>query len=80
MQTKFTGNLMTVNEISEFLAVKPARTYELARLWEESGGKRGLPCIRLGQRQLRFFPSSVETYLKNLENSDNADEEATDND
>lgn len=75
MKTK----LKNVREVSEYLGVKPPRTYELARLWE-AGDKHGLPCVRLGQRQLRFFPDSVERYLKNLENLDLPSEEVSNDD
>lgn len=75
-----TQKLVKVKAVSEMLDIKDARTYELARLWEESGGKLGLPCVRLGQRQLRFFPSSVERYLRSLENLDLPGAEVSNND
>ena len=59
--------LMTVKELCDLLGVNTARGYELARLWEQSEGKQGIPCIRLGERQLRFSQTAVENHLVFLE-------------
>jgi hypothetical protein len=65
-----TTKLLNVREVGDFLDVKPARVYELARLWEKSNGTQGLPCIRLGERQLRFSKTTIDRHLAHLEGRD----------
>lgn len=64
-----TKKLVSISEICELLNIKPPRAYDLARAWERSDGAYGLPCIRLGARQLRF---SVEAVLEHLAKNDTA--------
>jgi predicted DNA-binding transcriptional regulator AlpA len=70
-----TSKLLDVKEVCEFLGVKPPRAYELARLWEKSNGTQGLPCIRLGGRQLRFSKKTIDRHLASLEGCDKQNRE-----
>lgn len=71
-----TNKLDNVKEISDYLGIKPPRAYELATLWEKSNGREGLPCIRLGKRQLRFSRAAVEAALNQIDRFDPINEEA----
>ena len=70
--------LLDVKEVSDFLGVNRPRVYELARLWEKSNGTQGLPCIRLGERQLRFSKTTIDRHLANLEDRDQQNGEVKD--
>ena len=50
-------NLMTIEEASDLLKVKPHRIYEMAR-----GGL--LPCVRLG-RQVRISEDALRRWIEN---------------
>jgi excisionase family DNA binding protein len=40
---------MTVEEAAGFLRIGRGRAYELARRWEATDGREGLPVVRLGR-------------------------------
>ena len=52
--------LVGIDTICREFNIKKPRAYELARLWESSDGTLGLPCIRLGTRQLRFILTEID--------------------
>ena len=56
--------LLNVDEVSELLGTDRQRTYGLARLYERTQGKQGLPVIRLGLRQMRFSRSAIERVIE----------------
>ena len=62
---------MSINELPDILTVEEAATvlrigrtsaYELARQWEATGGKQGLPVVRFG-RLLRVPRAALERLL-----------------
>lgn len=59
-----TKKLLNADEVSEILGINRARTWGLARLYERTKGKHGLPCIRLGIRQMRFSRAAIERFLE----------------
>lgn len=48
--------LLTATEVSEVLQIDLQRVYELTR-------RKLLPCVRLGERQLRFSPQAIERFI-----------------
>lgn len=53
-----TEKLLKVDEVSEFLDLKPARVYELCR-------EKRLPFILIGQRQYRFSKTALQMWIDN---------------
>ena len=64
-----TEKLLKVDEVSEFLDLKPARVYELCR-------EKRLPFILIGQRQYRFSKTALMNWIEQGGNQtkDNANE------
>ena len=54
MQTK----LLTTQEVAERFGIHDQRVWDLVR-------KNLLPCVRLGERQLRFSPEEIEKFIAN---------------
>ncbi len=52
MQTK----LLTTQEVAERFGIPDQRVWDLVR-------KNLLPCVRLGERQLRFSPQEIEKFI-----------------
>ncbi len=52
-----TEKLLKVDEVSEFLDLKPARVYELCR-------EKRLPFILIGQRQYRFSKTALLNWIE----------------
>jgi excisionase family DNA binding protein len=50
--------LITAREACESLGIRVARLYELVR-------EGTVPCVRLGERQLRFDPEVLAAWSKN---------------
>ncbi len=48
--------LWTVNEVADFLNVRPLRIYELVQA-------RQIPFTKVGLRQLRFDPAAIRQWL-----------------
>ncbi len=62
--------LLTATEVSKVLQIDLQRVYELTR-------RKLLPCVRLGERQLRFSPQAIERFIAdggNQESEDASDE------
>lgn len=53
-----TEKLLKVDEVSEFLDLKPARVYELCR-------QKSIPFILIGQRQYRFSETALLNWIEN---------------
>lgn len=53
-----TEKLLKVDEVSEFLDLKPARIYELCR-------EKQLPFVLIGQRQYRFSKTALLIWVEN---------------
>jgi excisionase family DNA binding protein len=53
-----TEKLLKVDEVCEFLDLKPARVYELCR-------EKRLPFILIGQRQYRFSKTALLNWIEN---------------
>ncbi len=53
-----TTKLLTVNEVSEILGLKPARVYELTR-------DKRLPFVLLGERQYRYSSTAIQNWIDN---------------
>ena len=49
-------SLWTVNEVAEYLNVRPTRIYELIHA-------RAIPFTKVGLRQLRFDPGAIRQWL-----------------
>ncbi len=63
--------LLTATEVSEVLQIDLQRVYELTR-------RKLLPCVRLGERQLRFAPQAIERFIAdggNQERDNESDEQ-----
>ncbi len=56
--------LLTATEVSEVLQIDLQRVYELTR-------RKLLPCVRLGERQLRFAPQAIEQFIADGGNQEN---------
>jgi len=56
--------LLTVDEVGELLGIDRPRTWGLARLYEKTKGKQGIPVIRLGTRQMRFSRAAIERFIE----------------
>lgn len=54
--------VLTVEEAAAVLRISRNSAYTLARLWRETGGRRGLPVVELG-RSLRVPRSALERLL-----------------
>ncbi len=63
-----TEKLLKVDEVGEFLDLKPARIYELCR-------EKRLPFILIGQRQYRFSKTALMQWI---ENGGNREDDAID--
>jgi excisionase family DNA binding protein len=53
------GAFLRVEEAAQVLRISRTSAYELARRWLESGGRDGLPAVRLG-RSIRIPASALE--------------------
>ena len=51
------SSLWTVQEVAQFLNVRPLRIYELVR-------DRQIPFTKVGLRQLRFDPAAIRQWLE----------------
>ena len=49
-------SLWTVEQVAEFLNVRPLRIYELVQ-------RRQIPYSKIGPRQLRFDPATIRQWL-----------------
>lgn len=49
-------SLWTVEQVAEFLNVRPLRIYELVQ-------RRQIPFSKIGPRQLRFDPATIRQWL-----------------
>lgn len=52
-----TEKLLKVDEVGEFLNLKPARVYELCR-------EKRLPFILIGERQYRFSKTALQNWIE----------------
>ena len=55
--------LMTPEQVSEFLKVTPRAVYEMTRTRSQVRSRRPLPCIRLHKKCLRFDKEAVERWV-----------------
>ncbi len=62
-----TQKLLTVNEVSEILDLKPARIYELTR-------EKKIPFVQIGERQYRYSQTAIETWIERGGNQQNESE------
>lgn len=53
-----TQKLLTVNEVSEILDLKPARIYELCRR------DKNFPVVLIGERQYRFSETALQNWIE----------------
>lgn len=59
-----TERLLKVDDVGEFLDLKPARIYELCR-------QKSIPFILIGQRQYRFSKFALMEWIENGGNQQN---------
>ena len=52
-----TQKLLTVQEVSEILDLKPARIYELTR-------QRKIPFVQIGERQYRYSEPALMSWIE----------------
>ncbi len=62
--------LLTATEVSERLQIDLQRVYELTR-------RKLLPCVRLGERQLRYSPQAIEGFIANGGNQEGDEKQST---
>jgi hypothetical protein len=55
--------VLTIEEAAEILRISRWAAYEQARIWRETGGRRGLPVLSFG-RSLRVSRSTLEEMLR----------------
>ncbi len=48
--------LLNTQEVAERFGIHDQRVWELVR-------KKLLPCVRLGERQIRFSPQAIENFI-----------------
>jgi excisionase family DNA binding protein len=53
------GAFLRVEEAAQVLRISRTSAYELARRWLESGGRDGLPAVRLG-RSIRIPAAALD--------------------
>jgi excisionase family DNA binding protein len=53
------GAFLRVDEAAQVLRISRTSAYELARRWLESGGRDGLPAVRLG-RSIRIPAAALD--------------------
>jgi excisionase family DNA binding protein len=53
------GAFLRVEEAAQILRISRTSAYELARRWLESGGRDGLPAVRLG-RSIRIPAAALD--------------------
>lgn len=64
--------LLTANEVSELFRIDLQRVYDLTR-------RRLLPCVRLGERQLRFSRQTIERFIQDGGNYETGTKEGEQN-
>jgi excisionase family DNA binding protein len=69
MQTPPTTDVLTIEEAAEVLRISRGAAYALARRWRETGGREGIPCLRLG-RTLRVPSGALHEMLAFHSHSD----------
>ncbi len=62
--------LLTATEVSEVLQIDLQRVYELTR-------RKLLPCVRLGERQLRYSPQAIDDFIANGGNQEGDEKQST---
>lgn len=62
--------LLTATEVSERLQIDLQRVCELTR-------RKLLPCVRLGERQLRYSPQAIEGFIANGGNQEGNENQDT---
>ena len=58
--------LMTIEEVADFLRRSRGALYEQARIYRESGGRRGMPNFLVGPNAIRVPRSVVIDMVENL--------------
>lgn len=66
-----TAKLLTVNEVSEILGLKPARVYELTR-------EKKIPFVLIGERQYRYSEAALSNWILCGGNQDQTNGEVKD--
>ena len=58
--------LWKAEQVAKVLQVPKSWVYEQSRLWEQTGGARGIPTVSLG-RYRRYRPHALREYVEKLE-------------
>jgi hypothetical protein len=56
-------DILTIQEVADFLRVSPAVVYELARRYRATGGHDGLPVIMAGCRIMRVSKLELGKFI-----------------
>jgi len=51
------SNILTLNELCDYIKAKPRQVYELTH-------RREIPFIKVGQRRLRFSKTEIDQWLQ----------------
>ena len=53
------GPFLRADEVAEVFKISRAAAYVAARRWLDTGGREGIPCVRVG-RSVRFLASAID--------------------
>lgn len=62
--------LKTAEQVAEQLGVKKQRVYAMSREWFKSGGRRGIPTVKLGEATLRYRADAIDRWTQQLESGE----------
>jgi len=57
------SEILTVDDLAQWLRVSPRAIYELSRNRSQVRGKHPLPAIRIHKKMLRFRRSDIDQWL-----------------
>lgn len=65
--------VLTIQEAAQVLRISRGAAYALARRWRETGGREGIPCLKLG-RTLRVPKDALHEMLAHAASTGSAED------
>lgn len=56
-------DILTIQEVADFMRISPAVVYEMARRYRRSGGREGLPVFMAGSRIMRVSKLELAKFV-----------------